>query len=310
MRKYYWYLTAYARKHGLLVVSSLAIGLAFFWFFVPTLANNLDIRKRHYVGIIGEYTLANLPDVIKQQLSVGLTQIDPDGSASPALSERWTVEQDGATYRFLLKKDLTWQDGEPLTPDDINYNFPDVETIITPNDIVFKLPSPFAPFPTTVAEPIFREAEQKYMFFLSKPTLIGIGEYHIVNYQNKGSRLTEVIIDGSNQRYIYRFYLTEDDAITAFKRGEVNIIPDLSSEKRAIGPISPESWAYLPSAKTYEKDLERGSERLRDELPHDKLHFELTTTTLFEQEAESIKEQLESFGQKAAEDCQNDGSVS
>lgn len=359
MRKYYWYLTAYARKHGLLVVSSLIIGLLFFWFFVPTIANNLDIRKRHYVGIIGEYTITTLPDIIKEQLSVGLTQIDEDGSANPALSERWTVEQDGATYRFLLKKELTWQDGTPLTPNDINYDFQDVETIITPNDIVFKLPSPFAPFPTTVAEPIFKKSEKNYFLFLKKPTLIGIGEYHIVDYKRKGNRLTEMIIDGNNQRYIYRFYLTEDDAITAFKRGEVNNIPDLSrehdvfgwstaevsktlnknrylavffntvdpqlsknirlalsyaidkktGEERAIGPISPLSWAYLSSGKTYDKDIERGSERLRDELPREKLRFDLTTTTLFEQEAESIKQQLEEFGQQAAADCQADKNV-
>jgi peptide/nickel transport system substrate-binding protein len=359
MRTFYWYLTAYARKHGLLVIASLAIGLAFFWFFVPTISNNLEIRKRHYIGIIGEYTLNSLPEIIKQQLSVGLTQIEEDGSAAPALAERWTVEQDGATYRFLLKKDLTWQDGQPLSPDDVSYDLPDVETIITPNDIVFKLPSPFAPFPTTVAEPVFKKAEKKYLLFFTKPTLIGIGNYRIVDYKRKGTRLTEMIIDGNNERYIYRFFLTEDDAVTAFKRGEVNLIPDLSrkhdifewptaetsellnkkrylavffntvdpqltksvrlalsyaidkktGEERAIGPISPLSWAYLAGGKTYDKDVARGSERLRDELPGEPLKFELTTTTLFEDEAESIKEQLEAFGQQAASDCQQDKAV-
>lgn len=360
MRKFYWYLTAYARKHGLLVISSLAIGLAFFWFFIPTLANNIEIRGRHYVGIIGEYTLNDLPDIIKQQLSVGLTQIEEDGSASPALAERWTVEQDGATYRFLLKEDLVWQDGEPLNPDDINYGFPDVETIITPNDIVFKLPGPFAPFPVSVAEPIFKPAEKKHMLFFTKPTLIGIGDYRIADYKRQGNRLTEMIIDGNRERYIYRFYLTEDDALTAFKSGEINIIPDLSrthdvfewptaevtktlnnkrylavffnttepqltksirlalsyaiekntGPERAIGPISPLSWSYLPGGKTYDKDWERGSERMRDELPGEPLSFELTTTTLFESQAESIKQQLEEFGEKAASDCQTASGVS
>lgn len=361
MRKFYWYFTAYVRKHGLLVFSSLVIGLTFFWFFVPTLVNNLEIRERHYVGIIGEYNVNQfqLPPLIKKQLSVGLTQIQPDGSASPALAERWSIEQDGSTYRFLLKKDLKWQDGTPLRPEDIHYELPDVETIITPNDIVFKLPGPFAPFPTVVAEPIFKKTQEKYLFFFTRPTLIGIGDFNIHDYKRKGNRLTEITIDGQNERYIYRFYLTEEDALTAFKRGEINSLPDLSQkqavfdwhtvtysesidfnaylavffntrdplltrnnrqalsyalekktgDERAIGPISPLSWAYLEGGKTYDKDWERGSERLRAEMPGQPLALELTTTTLFADEAEAIKTQWEEFGQKAAVDCQADSAV-
>lgn len=358
MRKFYWYLTAYIRKHGLLVFSSLIIGLTFFWFFVPSLVNNLEISKRHYIGVIGEYNINDfdLPPLIKQQLSVGLTQIQPDGSVNPALAERWSVEQDGATYRFLLKKDLQWQDGTPLNPNDIHYDFKELETIITPNDIVFKLPGPFAPFPTVVAEPIFKRVDQRYFFFFKRPMLIGIGDFKISDYKRKGNRLTELTVDGQNERYIYRFYLTEDDAITAFKRGEINSLPDLSQkhdvfdwptvkysdnldfnsylgvffntrdplltrnnrqalsyalvkksgEERAIGPISPLSWSYLPGGKTYDKDWERGSERLRAEMPGQPLNLELTTTNLFATKAEEIKKQWEEFGLKAADDCQKD----
>ncbi|PIY79449.1 MAG: hypothetical protein COY81_02695 [Candidatus Pacebacteria bacterium CG_4_10_14_0_8_um_filter_43_12] len=361
MRKFYWYFTAYARKHGILVISSLLIGIAFFWFFVPTLVDNLEISKRHFIGIIGEYNADNfdLPDLIKNQLSIGLTRINENGSVSSALAERWTVEHDGATYRFLLKKDLRWQDGESLDPNDIHYNFKEVETIITPSDIVFKLPEPFAPFPVTVAEPIFKHTQQKYLFFFSRPTLIGIGDYQISDYKQKGSRLSEVTIDGRGERYIYRFYLTEDDAITAFKRGEINIIPDLAKkhdvfdwpttsyqkalkydaylgvffntrdpnitknvrqalsyalekktgDERAVGPISPLSWAYLPGGKTYQKDWERGTERLLAELPQQPLNFELTTTTLFEDQVENIKEQWEAFGQSAAAVCQTSSAI-
>lgn len=362
MRKFYWYFTAYARKHGLLVFSSLIIGVTFFWFFIPSLVNNLEISKRHYIGIIGEYNITQfqLPALIKQQLSVGLTQIQQDGSASPALAERWSVEQDGSTYRFLLKKDLKWQDGTHLSPNDIHYDLPEVETIITPNDIVFKLPGPFAPFPTIVSEPIFKQSEEKYFFFFTRPTLVGIGDFKIYDYKRKGNRLTEITIDGQNERYIYRFYLTEEDAVTAFKRGEINSLPDLSQkqdvfewstvtysesidfnayvavffntrdplltrnnrqalsyaldkktgDERAISPISPLSWAYLEGGKTYDKDWERGSERLRAEMPGQPLNFELTTTTLFAEKAEQIKTQWEEFGLKAFADCQKDSSVS
>lgn len=361
MRKFYWYLTAYSRKHGLLVFSSLVIGLTFFWLFIPAIVSNLEIKKRHYIGIIGEYnaTQFQLPPLIKRQLSVGLTQIQPDGSASPALAERWSVEQDGYTYRFLLKKNLKWQDGTSLNPDDIHYDLPDVETIITPNDIVFKLPGPFAPFPTIVSEPIFKQTQEKHLFFFTRPTLVGIGDFRIQDYKRKGNRLTEITIDGQDERYIYRFYLTEKDAITAFKRGEINSLPDLSQkqdifewptvsysesinynsylavffnnrdplltrsnrqalsyalekkvdDERAIGPISPLSWAYLNGGKTYDKDWQWASERLRTEMPGQPLNFELTTTTLFADKADEIKQELEEFGNKAAADCQTDSAI-
>jgi len=355
MRKLYWYLTAYFHKHGLIVFSSLIIGLLIFWFFIPSLANLVEIRNRYYIGVIGEFDLSSLPDLITHQLSVGLTQINEDGSVSPALAERWSVEQDNTTYRFLLKDGLVWQDGQPLSPNDIHYSFPEVETILNPHDIVFKLPAPFSPFPTNVSQPIFREAKTQN-HFISKPTLIGIGEYSIIDYTKKGNRLTELIVEGKGERFIYRFYLTEDDVVTAFKRGEVDIIPDLvrqhdiyewpttivestldkhrylavffntkhpllsknvrqalsyalvkkEGEERAVGPISPNSWAYLPGGKTYNLDWERGSERLRDEIPREPLKFELTTTTLFADKAEVIKKQWEEFGQKVATDCLND----
>lgn len=359
MRKLYWYLTAFFKKHGFIVVTSLVVGIIIFWFVLPPLVDNFSVQRRYYIGIIGESTLNNLPPDITNQLSLGLTATTVDGSVVPALAERWTIEQDGKTYRFVLKENIVWQDGSAVTPDDIQYSFPDVETIITPNDVVFKLPAAFAPFPSSVSQPLLKQATLKGPFFLTQPTLIGIGPYKITKYTRQGSRLKELVVDGSNERYIYRFYQTEDDAIVAYKRGEVDILPNLAREhdifgwknvsltktlnqnqylalffntrnplftksvrqalsyalekkqndERAVGPISPLSWAYLPGGKTYDKDWERGSERLLAELPGEPLQFEITTTTLFAQEAEEIKKTWEEFGQKVAADCQKSSAI-
>lgn len=359
MRKFYWYFTAYLKKHGFIVITSVIVAVIFFWFVIPPLLDNLAVSQRHYVAIIGEYSLTDLPDQVKNQLSMGLTATNPDGSVSPGLAERWTTEQDGKTYRFVLKKNLFWQDGTPVIPSDIQYSLPEVETIITPNDIVFKLPAQYAPFPNSVTEPVLKTGTLKHLFFVSQPTIIGISQYKISSYKRLGTRLKELVIDGDNERYIYRFYQTEDDAIVAFKRGEVDTINNLGrehdifnwpsvdvkktlnkqqylalffntrlpvftknirqaisyaiekkqGEERAVGPISPNSWGYLPGGKTYDQDWARGSERILDELPHDPLNLEITTTTLFTQQAEDIKKQLEDFGQKVAQDCQSSSQV-
>lgn len=359
MRKLYWYLTGFAKKHGLIFALSIIGAVIFFSFFITSIASSLEIKNRNYVGLVGNHTIDNLPREITSKLSAGLTGIDEDGSVSPLLSQRWSIEQDGKTYRFILKEDILWRDGKKLEPQDIKYNFKNVETIITPNDIVFKLPDSYAPFPAVVSEPIVRKEDVKYRLFFTRPMLIGIGEYKMIDYKTSGQRITELTLDGKNDRYIYKFYLTEDDAVIAFKQGEVDILPNLSKnhdiigwstinlkstlntnkylavffnirssffsknvrqalsyaiekpddETRAFGPINPKSWAYLPAGKPYNKDLDRAVERLLDEIPQTKMELELTTTSLYEKEAETIKKEWEELGARAYEECQSSGDI-
>ncbi len=357
MRKIYWYITAYIKKHGLTFALSVVFAIAFFSILMPTLANKIALKERKYIGIVGEYNLQTLPDEIKENLSVGLTKIDPeDNSVKPFLAERWTTENEGRAYRFTIKKDITWQDGKALTPDDINYNFRDVETITTPNDIIFRLPDAFSPFPSVVAEPLFRQASTNYLLFFKKPTLIGIGPYQINSYQMRGGRLEKIVLDGSEDRLIYKFYLTEREALNGFKKGEVNILRDIIQPRelknwedrhvileekinydsylaiffnnsdprlsknirqalyysitkpqddiRAIGPISPKSWAYLEGGRDYSKDMDRAVERLLSTLPPEKLDLTLTTTSIFLSEAEQFKKEWEELGRLAVEECQ------
>jgi len=359
MRKIYWYLTAFAKKYGFILLGSLIAAIIIFSFLIPYLAKKITIKDKKYIGIVGEHTLNSLPQTIKNKLSVGLTQINEDKTVSPLLSERWSVEDEGKTYRFIIKKDVVWQDGKTLTPEDIKYNFHDVETLATANDVIFKLPDSFSPFPSIVSEPIFRHGQQKYFGFFKRPTLIGIGSNKINSYRMKAGRLEELIVDSTKERLIYRFYLTENDAINAFKKGEVDILPDLTGredivnwptvesnnklqtnqylavffnnahpifsknirqalsyalekpqgDERTIGPIDPNSWAYLEGGKTYAKNLDRAVERLIDGLPPEKMDLELTTTSTFSVEAEEIKKQWEEFSVKAFETCANDDDV-
>lgn len=211
------------------LLTSFLFAVVIFAFLVPILMRLLVGKQREYIGYIGEYNLFNLPKEIKEQLSVGLTKIEPDGSVKPLLAERWVVEEEGKRYRFLVKKKVTWQDGKELVPEDIHYNFSDVETIYTPGDVVFKLPDLFSPFPSVVSEPIFRQGIEKHWLFFTRPTLIGIGEYKVVDYEQVGQKLKELTIDGPDKRFIYRFYLTEGDALAAFKKGEIDTLADLVS---------------------------------------------------------------------------------
>ncbi len=354
MRKLYWYLSSYTRKHGLIVVASVVVAVIAFSFFIPLIARLIEQKPRTYIGVVGDYSLTNLPLPIKQLMSSGLTSVQEDGSPLPALAERWNVEADGKSYRFVLKKDVYWQDGKKIEPSDVHYQFQDVEVVYTPNDVVFKLPDAFVPFPLAVSEPIFRTENRRWFIFFKRQFLIGTGKYELFRYQQKGPRLTEVVLESPDEYRVYRFYLTEDDAILAFKRGEIDLLEDLSlprdlanwptvettknidpqrylaiffnlenplfqknvrqalayslekpqDKSRALGPLSPQSWAYLDSAKSYDFDLSRAVERLMSEIPPDKLNLELTTSPVFQQEAEKVKQQWEYLGKTAYDECQ------
>lgn len=53
-----------------------------------------------------------------------LTSVDPETLLpQPNLATEWTVSEDGATYTFTLKPDVTFHDGTPLTSEDVKFTF-------------------------------------------------------------------------------------------------------------------------------------------------------------------------------------------
>lgn len=56
----------------------------------------------------------------------GLVDRTDDGELLPQLAESWEVEDDGARYRFRLRDDVVWHDGEPFTAEDVRYTYEEV----------------------------------------------------------------------------------------------------------------------------------------------------------------------------------------
>jgi peptide/nickel transport system substrate-binding protein len=93
----------------------------------------------------------------------GLLALSPELEPLPELAESWEVEEDGALYRFQLRDDVTWHDGEPFTSADVKYSFEEVllelhsrtkasvgnalESIETPDEhtVEFRFTEPYAP---------------------------------------------------------------------------------------------------------------------------------------------------------------------
>jgi peptide/nickel transport system substrate-binding protein len=56
----------------------------------------------------------------------GLTKPGKDLAPSPDLAADWETSEDGLTWTFMLRDDVTWHDGEPFTADDVVFTFEDV----------------------------------------------------------------------------------------------------------------------------------------------------------------------------------------
>lgn len=53
----------------------------------------------------------------------GLLTVDSMLAPQPELAERWEVLDDGARYRFHLRRDVRWHDGRPFTAADVKFTF-------------------------------------------------------------------------------------------------------------------------------------------------------------------------------------------
>ena len=49
----------------------------------------------------------------------GLTQTHIDGRIIPGLAEKWEISPDGKNYKFFLRPDAKWSDGQPLKASDV-----------------------------------------------------------------------------------------------------------------------------------------------------------------------------------------------
>ncbi len=57
-----------------------------------------------------------------EQLFLGLTDYDPKTyEVVPELAQSWSTSEDGTVYTFILREDVTWSDGKPVTAQDIEY---------------------------------------------------------------------------------------------------------------------------------------------------------------------------------------------
>jgi peptide/nickel transport system substrate-binding protein len=101
----------------------------------------------------------------------GLVRLGPGTTYQPDLADTWTASDDGKTWTFHLRDDAVWQDGEPVTADDVVYTvaalqspdtggsmagaWADVKVeAVDDQTVVFTLDAPVAGFLAAATQPL------------------------------------------------------------------------------------------------------------------------------------------------------------
>lgn len=219
-----WLIKAYIKKWGKLILAYFAIGLFVFFFLRLTFGNltkNLSNSSEQKIGIVGAYSLEELPTFILQKISSGLTSIAKDSTIKPNIASKWKIENNGKAYVFYLRSDIYFSDGTNLTSEHIQYNFSDV-SIYRPNKytIVYLLKDGYSPFLVTVSKPIF------------KSRLIGVSDYKIKHLKLNGNFVQSLdLVSQKGNKLSYQFYPTTSSLKIAYSLGEVAKIIELPDAK-------------------------------------------------------------------------------
>jgi len=211
-------MAAFWQKRRRLIVFSFLLGVGAFFLIYRLF--NLSQIKVEKIGVVGKFTLDELPIEIQKLISDGLTEVAPDGSPQAALAAHWEIQNEGKEYLFTLKDNLFWQDGKPVVTTDIDLKFSDVaSTIVDQKTIKFQLKEPFSPFPIAVSRPLFKKG------------FVGTGPYQVQSLKRNGQIIEKLVLvpvkDKKQPKKIFHFYPTEKTARIGFKLGEVNLLQEI-----------------------------------------------------------------------------------
>ncbi len=129
-------------------------------------------------GIIGSYTNANplyaagsVDNAVSQLIFSGLLKFDHNNKLAGNLAESWVADEREVMYTVTLRPNLKWQDGKPLTAEDVVFTYRTIQNAdaqsplfnswqkitVEAKDartVVFTLPSPLSSFPDSLTNGI------------------------------------------------------------------------------------------------------------------------------------------------------------
>jgi len=202
---------------------------------------------------------------VDRLLFSSLLRFDSRGIPQPDLAESWGVSADGTIYNVTLRADAAWQDGSPVTSEDVLFTLnllrseysaysADVRamwdrveiTRLDEKNLKFVLPEPFVPFldyltfgilPEHLLETVSADQLENADFNLSP---VGSGPYRLDHPMVENGQITGIVLTVSENYYgqvpfvqqiVFRYYPRAQTALQAYQAGEVlginQVTPDI-----------------------------------------------------------------------------------
>jgi len=193
----------------------------------------------------------------------GLMKIDASGHTIPDLAKTYTVSSDGLIYTFQLKNDLTWQDGKPLTTDDIVFTInliqkPGLNIVhraawegvkvekISDQEIRFTLKKAYSGFldNTTIGilpEHVWSDSNRPESVVFSDYNVksVGSGPYQITDITRDSTGLPQsytlkpfagyALGEPKISTLVLHFYSDTEEMISAYQHGEIESLSGISA---------------------------------------------------------------------------------
>lgn len=217
---------AFLKKRFLIIFLGAIVGV-FSYFLLSFLFQKYNLfRKTEKIGLVGKYSLEDIPEEILQYISFGLTEVTPEGEVIPRLCDRWEISPDEKVYSFYFgKKKFFWHDGSEFNANDINYNFKDAKVLQIDSYLLkIVLNEPFSPLLSVLSQPVFKKG------------LIGLGEYRVDKIESTGKTLKSILLKpktrtSSLPNLHFKFYINESYLKTGFSLGEIDKISEIDNNR-------------------------------------------------------------------------------
>jgi peptide/nickel transport system substrate-binding protein len=195
------------------------------------------------------------PFMVMYALHDGIAKAMPDNPMSPGIAESWKVSPDARMYDFVLRKNVTFHDGSPVTAEDVKFSFERyrgtnakqlkdrVAAVETPGplQVRFRLKEPWPDFLLfyTAASGAGWIVPKKYVERVGdegfKKAPIGAGPYKFVSFTPG----VELVMEAYERywrktpnvkRIVFKVVPDETTRLAALKRGEVDIVYSVRGE--------------------------------------------------------------------------------
>ncbi|MDR3558721.1 MAG: peptide ABC transporter substrate-binding protein [Candidatus Pacebacteria bacterium] len=245
----------------------------YFMVTVPTTGGTLtegEVGTPRTVNPILAYT--DVDKDVTALVYAGLMRRDLSGQLVPDLAESYTVSPDGLTYDFILKKGIAFDDGKPITADDVAFTISKTEDAniksperadwadvtvkkVSDSEVQFILKVPYAPFLANTTIGILPQhiwanvTDDQFIFSNYNIQPVGDGPYRVKSVAKDGSGVPQsyILVPSSHysgmkpyiSKIVLDFYPDESHAFAALEAGEIDSLAGLDpNEASALASMT------------------------------------------------------------------------